>query len=104
MHLSCADTHLEVPFLVYVLLTYAACGGQVKGDKQGAWKVLEQVARVNGAALPSGSLIPSQSSQRVPNSLGNKLALLVIFLLIVVRYVATGSSKLCCLLYMLVWF
>ncbi|CAM6017667.1 unnamed protein product [Sphagnum balticum] len=41
----------------------------VKGDKQGAWKVLEQVARVNGAALPSGSLIPSQSSQRVPNSL-----------------------------------
>jgi MFS family permease len=51
----------------------------VKGDKQGARKVLEQVARVNGAALPSGSLIPSQSSQRVPNSLGNKLALLIIF-------------------------
>jgi hypothetical protein len=51
----------------------------VKGDKQGAWKVLEQVARVNGAVLPSGSLIPSQSSQRVPNSVGNKLALLIIF-------------------------
>jgi hypothetical protein len=79
MHLSCADTHLEVLFQVYVLLTYAACCGQVKGDKQGAWKVLEQVARVNGAVLPSGSLIPSQSSQRVPNSVGNKLALLIIF-------------------------
>lgn len=79
MHLSCADTHLEILFQVYVLLTYAACGGQVKGDKQGAWKVLEQVARVNGAALPSGPLIPSQSSQRVPNSLGNNLALLIIF-------------------------